>query len=558
MAAPDHTSGGTPTSVIASEFIRAYYNALSNEPSSLYAFYEEDSKFSRYDESSIQDTAAAQGQLAIHESVQSIPYAGCKVRIETTDSHDSAFGSVIVIVTGIIVLNGQAPRTFVQTFLLQPVVSGSPHFYVRNDIMRYTAKITPAAAAAPTATATATSTPANHLPVPEAAVARPASPVVTPASAPSSPKKQALQAPASPQRAPKSPVKKVEEPVHTPEPIVAPKSPVKSAEVAPVVDETPAATTTAAPAADKPRRERKDRPKREKPAAAAAAPAAAAATTEAAAPVAEAKPVEQKQAAPAKVAEKPKAVVRAAPVAPPRPTTWASRLFTAAKEGPLGLAKLATGTDVEPLETAPVEHVNGDAAAAPATTTTTTAVAPAAADAQVRGTRPAKRPSSGSAPRTGAPSGDRRERERDPLYSLWVNLIPPQTTAQELNDLFAPFGEMRPIRLVAGKNYCFVDYYNTQALENALRARPIKVHGQELSVDKKQQPKTFNAQPKPATNTATATGTEQVDDDGFKSQTRFKKKTAAPAAAATSRPASATTTAAPAAKKPVNGAPAKK
>lgn len=70
------------------------------------------------------------GQVEIHNKVLSAGYNNCKVKVEHLDAMDSANGSVMVVVNGIIVLANSVPRSFNQSFLLVPAAPGKHRWNV--------------------------------------------------------------------------------------------------------------------------------------------------------------------------------------------------------------------------------------------------------------------------------------------------------------------------------------------------------------------------------------------------------------------------------------------
>ena len=147
----------------AVQFVSAYYKVLASHTDELYTFYDDDSCCVRIGEEqhrAIVDHEQHTGQLAIHELHQALHYAGCKVKVESLDAMESADNSLIVLVTGVIALQGQKPKSFVQQFLLAlaPSEGGGDEptrYYIRNDIQRYLEPIHTPPHAAPVAPATA-------------------------------------------------------------------------------------------------------------------------------------------------------------------------------------------------------------------------------------------------------------------------------------------------------------------------------------------------------------------------------------------------------------------
>jgi hypothetical protein len=78
------------------------------------------------------------GPEEIREAVAKVPFLGCRVDLSegSLDAQTSG-GGVLIVVTGDIVLSGEALRHFVQTFFLDSQQAGpSPSYYVRNSVLR--------------------------------------------------------------------------------------------------------------------------------------------------------------------------------------------------------------------------------------------------------------------------------------------------------------------------------------------------------------------------------------------------------------------------------------
>ena len=107
-------------------------------------------------------------------------YGRCRVKLESLDCMESLQDSLIVLVTGLIVLAQQKPKSFIQHFLLVQAASEQPdeptRYYIRNDIQRYLDHI-------PTQhSATNHNAAAAHAPVPAPAPVTAADTLLPPAS----------------------------------------------------------------------------------------------------------------------------------------------------------------------------------------------------------------------------------------------------------------------------------------------------------------------------------------------------------------------------------------
>ena len=129
----------------AVQFVSAYYKVLAQHTDELYTFYDDDSccvRIAEEQHGAIVDHEQHTGQLAIHNLHLALGYGSCKVKVESLDAMESVNDSLIVLVTGIIVLQTQKPKSFVQHFLLvQAAAEGAgdepTRYYIRNDIQRY-------------------------------------------------------------------------------------------------------------------------------------------------------------------------------------------------------------------------------------------------------------------------------------------------------------------------------------------------------------------------------------------------------------------------------------
>lgn len=127
---------------VAKSFVSQYYTKLKKNPLSVFPFYFETANFTRIEDS--KEATNISGKAKIYEALQSADFASSKFRIMSVDSQDVPNGGVLVIVTGSLRVDREAPaKAFVQTFVLGRMQvsnddgTASTALLVSNDVLRY-------------------------------------------------------------------------------------------------------------------------------------------------------------------------------------------------------------------------------------------------------------------------------------------------------------------------------------------------------------------------------------------------------------------------------------
>ncbi|KAI1312675.1 Nuclear transport factor 2 [Mortierella claussenii] len=112
---------------IAKQFINYYYSTFDQGRQNLAPLYRETSMLT------FEGTPTV-GASAIVEKLSSLPFQTVAHRVSTTDAQPADNNSLIISVTGQLLVDGESnPQFFTQTFLLKPE-AGS--YYVQNDVFR--------------------------------------------------------------------------------------------------------------------------------------------------------------------------------------------------------------------------------------------------------------------------------------------------------------------------------------------------------------------------------------------------------------------------------------
>eukprot|EP00698_Gefionella_okellyi_P020816 TRINITY_DN6607_c0_g1_i1.p1 TRINITY_DN6607_c0_g1~~TRINITY_DN6607_c0_g1_i1.p1 ORF type:complete len:405 (+),score=124.66 TRINITY_DN6607_c0_g1_i1:71-1285(+) len=234
---------------VASFFVRSYYTTLSDNPTELWRFYQDDSQYTYNEE-------PESGLENIRARISRLDFKDCKVNVTSVDSQQSVDSSVVISVVGLISNKSTPFRDFVQLFVLAP--QQPKGFYVRNDVFRHlSTKKVEAEAEAPVVAAPAP----VAAPIAQAAPKKPAV-----SDKPAAPVQPAAPAPTATATAPQATAPAQQTTTAAP---VAKKE--KPASWAGVVKTAPATTT------EKPARKQQTKP---------AAPATATAATDSASPAA--------------------------------------------------------------------------------------------------------------------------------------------------------------------------------------------------------------------------------------------------------------------------------
>ncbi|KAK6937841.1 Nuclear transport factor 2 domain [Dillenia turbinata] len=125
--------GDVPTAqVVGNAFVHQYYLILHQSPELVFRFYQDVSKLGRPDNNGVMGSVSSMEK--INERLLSLNYGKFRAEIRTVDSQDSLGGGVHVLVTGTLIGEDDARRSFTQAFFLAPQDKG---YFVLNDIFRY-------------------------------------------------------------------------------------------------------------------------------------------------------------------------------------------------------------------------------------------------------------------------------------------------------------------------------------------------------------------------------------------------------------------------------------
>mmetsp|Transcript_30714 Transcript_30714/g.42954 ORF Transcript_30714/g.42954 Transcript_30714/m.42954 type:complete len:510 (-) Transcript_30714:201-1730(-) len=124
-------------SLVANRFACVYYEELHKDPKRTHQFYTSDSRFTRRTEN--EDLKIAKGQKEIYKILETTSYD--KIHVDHVDSQEAPNNGVLIIVTGQM-KRRECPymEDFVQTFFLgsqERLNDGKPRFYVCNDMLQF-------------------------------------------------------------------------------------------------------------------------------------------------------------------------------------------------------------------------------------------------------------------------------------------------------------------------------------------------------------------------------------------------------------------------------------
>ncbi|PWY87798.1 nuclear transport factor 2 [Aspergillus sclerotioniger CBS 115572] len=113
---------------IAQQFVQFYYNTFDSSREQLAGLYRDESMLTF-------ETSSHLGVAPIMEKLLSLAFQKVQHQISTLDAQPSIEGSIIVMVTGALLIDEeQRPMNYTQTFTLKPDGAGS--YFVFNDIFR--------------------------------------------------------------------------------------------------------------------------------------------------------------------------------------------------------------------------------------------------------------------------------------------------------------------------------------------------------------------------------------------------------------------------------------
>ncbi|OJJ71897.1 hypothetical protein ASPBRDRAFT_43269 [Aspergillus brasiliensis CBS 101740] len=112
---------------IAQQFVQFYYQTFDSDRQQLAGLYRDNSMLTF-------ETSSQMGVAPIMEKLMGLAFQKVQHQISTLDAQPSVNGSIIVMVTGALLVDEEArPMNYTQTFTLSPE-GGS--YYVFNDIFR--------------------------------------------------------------------------------------------------------------------------------------------------------------------------------------------------------------------------------------------------------------------------------------------------------------------------------------------------------------------------------------------------------------------------------------
>ncbi|PWY92504.1 NTF2-like protein [Aspergillus heteromorphus CBS 117.55] len=113
---------------IAQQFVQFYYNTFDTNRETLAGLYRNESMLTF-------ETSSMMGVQPIMEKLLGLSFQKVRHEIATLDAQPSVNSSIIVMVTGALLVDEEArPMNYTQTFTLSPDGSGS--YFVYNDIFR--------------------------------------------------------------------------------------------------------------------------------------------------------------------------------------------------------------------------------------------------------------------------------------------------------------------------------------------------------------------------------------------------------------------------------------
>eukprot|EP00468_Gymnochlora_sp_CCMP2014_P005186 CAMPEP_0167755212 /NCGR_PEP_ID=MMETSP0110_2-20121227/8698_1 /TAXON_ID=629695 /ORGANISM="Gymnochlora sp., Strain CCMP2014" /LENGTH=497 /DNA_ID=CAMNT_0007641173 /DNA_START=99 /DNA_END=1592 /DNA_ORIENTATION=- len=431
---------------VARHFVKIYYTTSGEDPKKTHRFYLEDSKFTRFEDG--KEPKIVVGQPNIYKVLETISYE--KIIVDNVDSQGTINGGVLIVVTGRLLVSGKGSelQDFVQTFVLGQRGSQqgkTRQFYVCNDILRYL----PRTSAAPSGKSeeatfaqakeenekTATSISEGK------AKAQPVQPVSEQKQSSLENNKTEQKAKAVVEKAPPTEAKKLES-KSTVKPELKPKETVKTPSPTPTPVETSKGET----------------------------------------PEEKSAPVQESVEAQSKAAAADKADAKKATAPTPAPSSENAKEKPAAKEGTWAMRMRVSAK--QPATAAP--------APAPAANTQPSKPAVTKPNEKTSGKGSAKGDSDGKR-KTNKNRGQRSNKKgfnyNDPeniALTLYVSNLPAGVGKEDIERKFSEFGSIREIQIPhPDHKYCFVHYAEKESVEAAIKARPVKLNGEDLKVDKR-------------------------------------------------------------------------
>ncbi|EUC42760.1 hypothetical protein COCMIDRAFT_7720 [Bipolaris oryzae ATCC 44560] len=109
------------------QFVQFYYETFDKNRAGLASLYREPSMLTF-------EQTPTQGSAAIVEKLQNLPFEQIQHRTDTVDAQPSAEDGIMVLVTGALMIGGEAkPMSFTQAFQLK---NDNGSWFVLNDVFR--------------------------------------------------------------------------------------------------------------------------------------------------------------------------------------------------------------------------------------------------------------------------------------------------------------------------------------------------------------------------------------------------------------------------------------
>lgn len=122
--------------LVGTEFVRHYYTMLNERPDCLHLFFTQNSSYVHGGvEKPGDELPPVRGQAAIRDKIASFQFSDCRTKVRQVDCQETIGNAVLVQVSGELSNGGEPMRRFMQTFVLVP--QSPKKFYVHNDIFRY-------------------------------------------------------------------------------------------------------------------------------------------------------------------------------------------------------------------------------------------------------------------------------------------------------------------------------------------------------------------------------------------------------------------------------------
>mmetsp|Transcript_8222 Transcript_8222/g.11661 ORF Transcript_8222/g.11661 Transcript_8222/m.11661 type:complete len:518 (+) Transcript_8222:132-1685(+) len=457
-------SGSVEAAQVGNQFVGIYYPLLQSDPKKTHQFYMDDSKFARKIED--RESRIVVGQQKIYKALENISHEW--IVVWDVDTQDAPNGCVLIVVTGRIKRaekNAEA-EDFVQTFVLGPRGSqqGKRQFYVCNDVLRYISNkkknsksMPPKGMGGASFTSSKNTEETSKTKAGSESKAKLAAEEKVESEADNEDEKEETAAKVAETVAPMENSKKSQ-----PKPAEnSTESKADSSETGTAAAVATSATTAPAPQAE----------------VGAASESSNTGSNDDSRKEEGKKVLKSKRKVNGNIEKKPEAQTEEKEKPVPKeqtksgPKTWAAR-FREVRSQPQPNPPVTTGTNTA-QPTKPLIKATEE----PTTPETETAGVQSQRGRGGRGKKGTR----------GGKSGRSNFNYHDPeliAKTLYVRGLPPDLEKAAIETKFGEFGQIREIQR-PHSNYCFVHYLEKEAVETAMKARPIKLNGEEVKVDKR-------------------------------------------------------------------------